>query len=217
VKLLLGLTAVSTFLLSEPEGVEAAEVPAEKAEATDYGHGAQFGLRAAIVAGYRMVLRYDDSPFCVEPDFSEPASDQQKFCGHSAPPALDLGVSYGLVDFAEPYLWLRLGLAAEEQTKTNKVTIVGAGVRIYTMSDSAIKIYVEPAVGFELEDGTPSGLWLLNAPEYKKDLVLHVAAGPQFDLSSNFGLFVDGGVTVGVLRAIHSSLELKAGLQLRLP
>jgi hypothetical protein len=164
-----------------------------------------------------MVLRYDDSPFCADPDPLKSASDQQKFCGHGAPPAIDLGLSFAPLDFAEPYLWLRLGLSAEDQTKTKAVTIVGAGIRIYTMSDSAFKIFVEPAVGLELEEGEPSGNWLQNNPEYKKDVVFHVAAGPQFDVGENVGLFLDGGVTVGVLRAIHSSLELKAGVQLRLP
>lgn len=213
---LLGLLAFSTPLWSG--SVEAVEVPPTPEKGSpSYGHARQLGLRAALVGGYRMVLRYDDSPFCAEPDLGKPSSEQQKFCGHSAPPALDFGLSYGLVDFAEPYLWLRLGLTAEEQTKTRGLTIVGAGLRIYTMSDSAFKIFVEPAVGLELEGGEPTGLWLLNEPQYRRDLVLHLAAGPQFDLSTHLGLFLDGGVTVGVLRAIHSALELKAGLQVRLP
>jgi len=219
VKALLGILALSTFAQALP--VQAAETEvldtAEAAAHVDYGHAGQFGLRAALVGGYRMVLRYDDSPFCAEPDLSEPASDQQKFCGHAAPPALDLALSYAPADFVEPYLWFRLGLSGEEQTATAPVKILGAGLRVYTMSDSAVKIYVEPAVGFEFEDGEAEGLWLLGEPDYKKDLVFHIAAGPQFDLAHNFGLFVDGGVTMGVLRAIHTSLELKAGLQLRLP
>jgi hypothetical protein len=232
VKELLGLLAFSTFLQSEPATAEAAAIAGpntddesetvppratDPAAPTEYGHGGQFGLRAALTAGYRMVLRYDDSSFCTEPDPTKTASDQQKFCGHPAPPALDLALSYALVDFAEPYLWVRLGLAAEEQTRTKRIAIVGAGIRLYTMSDSAFKIYVEPAMGFELEGGEPTGAWLSNSPTYDRDVVFHVAAGPQLDLSQNFGVFIDGGVTVGVLRAIHSSLELKAGLQLRLP
>lgn len=218
-KVLLGILGLSTLAQALPaEAAESAsleEPPA--ASQIDYGHAGQFGLRAAFVAGYRMVLRYDDSPFCSEPDFAKPASDQQKFCGHAAPPALDLALSYAPADFVEPYLWFRLGLSGEEQTATAPVKLLGAGLRIYTMSDSAVKIYVEPAIGFEFEDGEAGGLWLLNDPDYKKDLVFHIAAGPHFDLGHNFGLFVDGGVTMGVLRAIHTSLELKAGLQLRLP
>jgi hypothetical protein len=194
-----------------------AEASAEPAQGTDYGHSGQFGARAAIAAGYRMVLRYDDSPFCAEPDPSEPLSDAQKFCGHGAPAALDFALSYAPVDFAEPFLWFRLGLSGEDQTKTDPVRIVGAGVRVYTMSDSQIKIFVEPAIGLEFEQGSPEGLWLSNKAEYEQDLVFHVAAGPQFDLAHNFGLFLAGGITIGVLRAIHSSLELTAGLELRVP
>src|SRR5512141_1347045 len=32
-----------------------------------YSHGGQFGLRAAIVGGYRMIFRYEQSPFCTVP------------------------------------------------------------------------------------------------------------------------------------------------------
>jgi hypothetical protein len=221
VKVLLGIFGLSTFAQALP--AQAADVapvdaaPAAAAPPNEYGHAGQLSLRAALVGGYRMVLRYDDSPFGAAYDTEKSISDQQKFCGHAAPPALDLALGYAPANFVEPYLWFRLGLSGEEQTRTAAVKILGAGLRIYTMSDAAVKIYVEPAIGFELEGGEADGFWLLNEPEYQQDLVFHIAAGPQFDLSHNLGLFLDGGVTTGVLRAIHSSLELKAGLQLRLP
>jgi hypothetical protein len=104
-----------------------------------------------------------------------------------------------------------LGLGKEEETNTEPVVILGAGARIYTMSDSAFKIYVEPAVGLELEKST------FNDEGFGTDFIFHLAAGPQFDLAKNFGLFVDGGLTVGILRYLHSSLELKAGVQGRFP
>lgn len=182
---------------------------------SDFGHGGQFSLRAALVLGYRMVLRYDESPYCREFDRSKSAEDQVKFCGFTAPLALDLGLGFAPLDFLEPFVWLRLGLGGEKETDTEPLLILGAGARIYTMSDSAFKIYVEPAVGFELEGGQGNDPW--STKEYGQDVVFHLAAGPQFDLSENVGLFVDGGITVGVLRAIHSSLELKAGIQARLP
>lgn len=185
------------------------------AEPDDLGHARQFGLRAALVAGYRMVLRYDESPFCREYDPAKSAADQVKFCGHGGPLALDLGLSFSPFDFIEPYVWARFGLAGEEKTDTQPVLILGAGTRIYTMSDSALKIYVEPAIGLELEAGQGNQPWARF--DYKKDVVFHVAAGPQFDLARNVGVFIDGGITLGILRAIHSSLELKAGVQARLP
>jgi hypothetical protein len=182
-----------------------------ESEDDDFGHGRQFALRAALVLGYRMVLRYDDSPLCREYDLSKTPDDQAKFCGHGAPLALDLGLSFAPLDFIEPYLWARFGLAEEKETRTAPVVILGAGARLYTMSDSAFKIYVEPAVGVELENGSVTGT------EYKKDFVFHLAAGPQLDVARNVGLFVDGGLTLGILRSLHSSLELKAGIQARLP
>jgi hypothetical protein len=225
VQALAGSLALSCFAsrgLAAPESSEAVEASdkeeaASQSEAADedFGHRGQFGVRAALVAGYRMVLRYDDSPWCRAYEPTKSASDQAKFCGHAAPLALDLGLSFAPLDFIEPYAWVRLGLAGESETDTEPMLIVGAGARIYTMSDSAFKIYVEPAIGLELEAGAGSPIYAGKA--YKQDLVLHLAAGPAFDLAKNFGLFVDGGVTMGVLRAIHSSLELKAGVQGRFP
>jgi hypothetical protein len=201
--------ALLSLALAAPALAEEADVTSESDSA--FGHGGQFALRAALVLGYRMVLRYDDSPFCREYDLSKTPGDQPKFCGHGAPLALDLGLSFAPLDFIEPYLWARFGLAEEKETRTAPVVILGAGARIYTMSDSAFKIYVEPAAGVELENGSVTG------SEYKKDFVFHLAAGPQLDVARNVGLFVDGGLTVGILRALHSSLELKAGVQARFP
>jgi hypothetical protein len=197
-----------------------AEKPAsdgDKSADEDRGHMGQFGLRAGLVAGFRMVLRYSDSPFCHEPDLAKPLDKQQKFCGHVAPLAADFGLSFGVLDFLEPFLWARLGLGAEEQTDTKPLVVLGAGVRLYTMSDAAIKIFIEPAVGWELEGGRGTLLWQLNDPEYDKDFFFHLAAGPQFDFSRNVGAYLTAGVSAGVLRALGSSLDLNLGIQGRYP
>jgi len=211
---------------------EAANVDAEPTDAgkKDFGHGGQFGLRLNAVWGYRMVFRYPESPFCAEPDTTKTVDDQQQFCGHSGPWGLDGALSFALLDSIEPYVWGRFGLQAEEQTNTEPVFIIGAGVRIYTMSDAAFKVFVEPAVGFELEGGGDDALYdpaapggwdpsdaTDYAPEYKKDLIFHVAAGPHWDFSENFGAYLSGGLTVGILRYIHASMELQFGVQARLP
>jgi len=200
----------------EPEQTEASAAKAE-AEEDSFGHMGQFGLRAGLVLGYRMVLRYDSSPFCAAPDPLKSTKDQRKFCGHGAPLAADFGLSFGVLDFFEPFVWARLGFAAEAETDTKPLVIVGAGARLYTMSDAAFKIFVEPAVALEFEDGRGSRAWQANSPDYKQDLVFHLAAGPQLDFSRHFGAYVTGGVTTGVLRAIHSSLDLQIGVQGRYP
>jgi hypothetical protein len=94
---------------------------------------------------------------------------------------------------------------------------VGAGVRIYTMSDSAFKIFIEPAVGAELEGGSGNPVWGTNNPEYKKDMVFHLAAGPQFDVAKAVGIYANAGITTGILRSIHSNLEAQLGVQVRAP
>lgn len=184
----------------------------------DFGHGGQFGLRVGLVPGYRMIFRYDTSPYCADYDPTKSNSDQLKFCGHGAPLAINFGLSYGLLDFFEPYVWFRLGLASEKKTNTAPVKLLGVGARLYTMSDSAFKIFVEPAIAYEFEGEADPPLPRVGGynPNYKRDLVLHFAAGPQIDLHKHFGLYATGGITAGVLRAIHSSLELEFGLQGRL-
>lgn len=202
---LLGLVS-TLFLLAAPD--------AKAAEEPDYGHMGQVGLRAGLVAGYRMVFRYDSSPFCREPD---PSKEPPKVCGHGAPLAADLGLSFGLLDMLEPYLWARFGLSREEETDTEPVQILGVGTRLYTMSDSAFKIFLEPAVAYEFEGGGDDPAYAVNDPDYSKDIVLHLAAGPHWDFHENFGAFANAGVSTGILRAIHSTLELQLGVQGRLP
>jgi len=161
-----------------------------------------------------MIFRYDQSPLCAPP---EAGKDPQKVCGHAAPVALDLAASYALLDFVEPYAFLRLGLGGETQTHTSPVKILGLGARVYTMSDSAFKIFIEPALAWELEGGTNDAAAYNPKAVYKKDLLIHLAAGPQFDFARYAGVFVDAGLTTGILRAIHTELELQLGLQARFP
>jgi hypothetical protein len=182
-----------------------------------FSHGSQFGLRVGLVGGYRMIFRYDSSPYCSEPDTTKPPKDQQKFCGHVAPMGLDVALSFAPLGSIEPYAWARFGLKGEPETNTNEVLILGAGARIYTMSDSAFKIFIEPALGAELESGAGNPLWESNNPEYKKDVVFHLAAGPQYDFARAVGIYANAGITTGILRSIHSNLELALGVQVRAP
>ncbi len=191
---------------------------AEKPKADPFGHGGQFGLRAGLVVGYRMVFRYSDtSPYCTAPNTSKAVADQQKFCGYGAPLAADVGLSFGVADFLEPFVWARFGLAADKSSDTNPLVLVGAGVRLYTMSDAAFKIFIEPAVALEFESARGTPAWQTNDPKYGTDFVFHLAAGPQLDLHPNFGLYVTGGLSVSVLRSLASSLDLNFGLQGRYP
>lgn len=181
-----------------------------------FGHGGQFGLRAALVVGYHMLLRYDASPYCHEwmPDKSP--NDQPKFCGFGSPLAVDLGLSGALIDFFEPFIWARFGFSGESATNTKPLALVGAGARLYTMSDSAFKIYLEPAVGVEFEGQGSNPDPRIAGKLYRTDLLFHFVGGPHYDFSRNFGIYGDAGLTLGILRSLHSTLEAKFGVQGRL-
>jgi hypothetical protein len=223
--------------IESKEAAPVAEAPkAEDAKAEgedeDFGHGMQFGLRAGIVGSYQVVFRYDESPFCHVPDQDKQYKDQQKFCGFGGPFALDLAVSFAPFDAIEPFFWTRLGLSGEAETNTNPVFMLGVGARIYTMSDSAFKIFIEPAIAMELEKGVLNEDYKVVKPyntvlgsgggtrtpfEYKSDVVFHLVAGPQLDFARGVGAYLNAGVTLGVLRSLHSSLEAQLGIQFRFP
>ncbi|MET0794827.1 MAG: hypothetical protein ABW061_25130 [Polyangiaceae bacterium] len=193
----------------------AEKAPDSAAKAKEaFGHKGQFGLRAGLVGGYNMIFRYDQSPLCTPP---QAGKDPQKVCGHGAPLAFDLAASYALLDSVEPFVFLRLGFKGETQTHTLPMQVLGLGARVYTMSDSAFKIFIEPALAWEFEGGTSDAAAFNPKAQYKKDLLIHLAAGPQFDFSRYAGVYLDAGLTTGILRAIHTELELQLGLQARLP
>lgn len=211
------ITGAKPAASSANQAPEGAAKPTKGAVDKAFGHRGQFGLRVGLVGGYNMVFRYDQSPLCSPYDATKAVSDQQKFCGHAAPLALDIAASFAPLDFLEPYVFMRLGLSGEKQTDTLPVKIIGAGARIYTMSDSAFKIFIEPALAYEFEGGAGTVSYPGYNPQYKKDLLIHLAAGPQIDVARYVGFFAHAGLTTGILRAIHTQLELQAGVQARFP
>jgi hypothetical protein len=89
---------------------EADEKPAAKPKAEDskapddddYGHFMQFGLRAGLVGGIRMVFRYDPSPRCKDP--ADDPDEPMKFCGFKEPLGIDLALSFAPLDALEPFI-----------------------------------------------------------------------------------------------------------------
>ncbi len=181
----------------------------EQAAAPTYGHAWQFGLRSAVSFGYKIMFRYDDSPPC-----DVGAVDDRSVCGFGTPPALDLALSFALLDSIEPYVWLRFGLADQTQTATAATSLLGAGVRIYTMSDSQLKLFFEPALAVETEERLGNGP--VNA-NYDTDYLVHLHFGLQYDFMKYFGLYGSVGPNVTFVRAIGTELEASIGIQGRAP
>jgi hypothetical protein len=175
--------------------------------------------KSPLPFGYKMVFRYPHSPLCTPFDPAKQVHEQQKICGFGAPVGTEIALSFGVLDSVEPYIFGRFGFSGESKTNTKALQLFGVGARLYTMSDSRLKIFIEPALAFEAEGGAGNPAWApgdLN-PAYKKDLVFHLGIGPQYDFAKAFGVFVNGGVDVGVLRAISATLLLNIGAQVRFP
>jgi hypothetical protein len=167
-------------------------------------------LRFAGVLAERIVSRYESSPTC---GLAASSNEPKKFCGYGAPLALDLAIGFAPINAFEPFAWARFGLAAETTTHTSPLVVLGLGARLYTASDAAFKFFLQPAVGWELESG--SGARPYDGKQYKKDLLVQLLAGPQYDFSGNIGAYVGLGITAGMLRAIQTWLEVDIGVQAR--
>jgi opacity protein-like surface antigen len=186
-----------------------------------FGHRQQFSVRLGVMFGYKMDFRYPHSPYCAESYNPAKGGDEQlKTCGWGAMPALDVALGFAIIDSVEPFLFGRFGFGQESRTNTNAQVMIGAGARLYTMSDSRFKIFFEPALAYEFEDGAPNtaafnptGFPL----DYKKDLVFHLGIGPQYDFAKNVGMYLNSGLDVGVLRSISAVLLLNIGVQARFP
>jgi hypothetical protein len=216
-------------------GAREPEVSEEPASDDDTSHFMQVGLRAGLVMGYRMLFRYDTSPFCAEPTYpteprgpdGNPRTDkEQAVCGFLAPPATELALSFAPIGAFEPYLFVRLGLGDEKPTDTEALRLVGVGTRLYTMSDDAFKLFVEPAVGYQFDGARGRPEYCASADpaqcgdfvaDYKHDLIFHLGIGPQYDFARYVGVYANAGLDVGIFRAIHATLFGHVGLQIRLP
>jgi hypothetical protein len=199
-----------------PEPTAATGEPVQQAT---FGHAFQFGLRAGVVFGYKMVFRYPHSPLCKRDDPTKTVDDQQKICGFGDAPGAEIALSFAPLDGVEPYVFGRFGFSGTSSTNTNALQLFGVGARIYTVSDARLKVFVEPALAFETEKGAGNPGWnpaKLNA-SYKGDLLFHLGVGPQYDFAKAFGIFLNGGIDVGVLRYISATLHVNVGAQLRFP
>ncbi|HMA93138.1 MAG TPA: hypothetical protein VKP30_10655 [Polyangiaceae bacterium] len=178
-----------------------------------FGHKGQFNVRLGVGLGYRVVMRYDKSPECstARDDNGFPV----KMCGYVSPLMLDAAVGYAVTGSFEPFLWGRFGLAQESDSHTAPLVMLGVGARLYTIDDSAFKLAIEPAVGIELEGAATDTYARMY--EYKRDLIVRLGIGPQYDFSRNIGIFATAGLTAGMFRAIHTWLDLHAGVQARFP
>lgn len=195
-----------------PAAEDATKKPGEQDRS--FLHGGQFSLRVGFVGAYRVVSRYDSSPYCEDPARST-TPEPKKLCGFGAPPALNVAIGFAPLSSFEPFAWARFGLTGESETNTNPLVALGFGARLYTLSDSAFKFFIQPAVGWELESGAGNVRWQNKV--YKQDFLMQLLAGPQYDFSPGVGAYAAVGVTAGILREIQTWMEFEIGVQARFP
>jgi hypothetical protein len=203
----------------------------EKREA-DRGHHGQVHFRAEFLTGYRMLYRYQPSPRCAPYDASKSANDQQKLCGYGAAPAVGMAVGFAVVDFFEPFAFVRLGLANEAaETNQGRLLQAGFGARFYAMADSPFKMFFSPWLGVDATTGPletigagapgspgyDDALAKVKPGSYKTDLLAHFSLGPQYDFSRGFGVYLSGGLTVQMVRYFGAAADLSIGFQARAP
>jgi hypothetical protein len=166
-----------------------------------------------------MVFRYDPSPRCKDP--ADDPDEPMKFCGFKEPLGIDLALSFAPLDALEPFIWARFGFSGTPQTNTNPVVLLGVGTRLYTMSDSMFKVFIQPAIANSVEGWAGDTRYTADVngftPEYKKDLIVHLGVGLQVDVSPSVGFYANAGLTTGFLESLSSLLELNGGVQVRAP
>lgn len=193
--------------------------PTQGPQEEDVGHAGQFGLRPGLVVPYKVTFRFDDSPLCDldkdgEGDLNNDGDDA-KVCGFVMPLQLELALSFTPLDSVEPYAWFRLGLGQEQETGTDSALLFGAGVRLYTMSTSRLKLFFDVAAGMEVEGAIDPADEATN--NYGSQVFGRLGFGPQFDFNRHVGAFLVVGPGFSVPRAITMQIEGLVGVQGRLP
>lgn len=177
-----------------------------------FGHFGQFGIRAGITFPYKINFRMDDSPPCDDGSVSV-TNPEKKVCPTGTPPALDLALSFGVLDALEPFVWVRLGLGQEKTTHTASTLGFGAGVRIYTMSESRFKVFFEPAAAV-LTEGASNPQPGRN---YQTDILAHLHVGGHFDFMRHVGASISLGPEASFFRAITVGIAGTIAVQARFP
>lgn len=207
------LGAIACLLVFSTTAPARAAAPAPAGTPADdldtYSHVGQVGLRVGLALPFKVNFRFDDSPPC---DIDASGQDK-KVCPIAAPVALDLALSYGLSGTVEPFIWGRFGLNSEAQTNTEATTLLGAGLRLYTVRDARLKAFLEPSLGAQFEGPVVA----LPGRNYETDVLARLHFGGQYDFRPNFGGFVTLGPNVSFVRALSLGIELNFGVQARLP
>ncbi len=190
-------------------GLAASAAPAragkksEKAsEGADISHRRQFGASLHLGTGLRAISPYE----------GEYCGTGESVCVARTPVALDLGLSYGVLDSLELLLELRLGLERDFGASDNldgpRIIAFSPGFRYYFSEAKSLKVFSSFQFSIDATDYAQAG---------GTDFAVKNTNGLLYDLDKRVGLYGFFGEIIGWDRWLRIEIEAGLGVQARFP
>jgi len=173
-------------------------------------HENQVGLRLGLGVPFIFAVKYGKGPACDDTRGAE----GNEFCRHFGAPMIDLELSFGVSDTVELGAVARFGLADDEAANANPLAF-GIGARAFTSPHAMFKGFLGAHFMLDLTqrraDPTDVAEWS------SVDVGARGQLGLQLDVARYFGVYVQLGATIMILRALSFAFDGSAGVQGRLP
>lgn len=169
-------------------------------------HEGTVAVRVGAGVPYLFAIKYGAGSPCESPD---PASEPEAFCTRLGEPFLDLELSYSVTDQFELTGYVTLALR-DDDAALAKARVFGVGLRGYTSADAVVKGFFGARLVLDLTRSDVPGF-----DDF--DLGLHGGFGIQVEPVRWIGIYLQGGVSIRVLRNFSFLPEVSGGLQFRFP
>lgn len=178
------------------------------AEEDSFSHRGQIGFNLQGGFGYRATFPYGEE-FCGQR--AADGSNKPNCLGRS-PFALDLGVSYGVLDLLELFVELRVGLERDFGERPGdsgpRVLVLAPGIKGYIAEVGQLRLFSTLQVPI---DFTGYGQFS------KVDLGVRNVNGFQLDVHRTTGIYFYVGETASFRRWLRFEIEGGLGMQARFP
>ncbi len=186
------------------------EQPAEEDEhdrrSEDRRHERTVAIRVGAGVPYLFAIKYGDGSPC---ESADPTAEPATFCSRLGEPFLDLELSYSVTNQFEVAGYVTLALT-DDDAALAKARIFGIGLRAYTSAEAIVKGFFGTRLVLDLTRSNTPGF-------HDFDLGLHGSFGIQIEPIRWMGIYLQGGLSVRVLRNFSFLPEASGGLQFRFP
>ncbi len=174
--------------------------------ADDRRHAGTVALRLGAGVPYLFAIKYADGSPC---ESAEPSREPETFCSRLSEPFLDLELAYSITDQLELAGYATFGLR-DDDAALARSRVFGVGVRGYTSPEAIVKGFFGARLVLDSTRSDTAGF-------RDFDLGLQGSFGLQVEPIRWLGIYLQGGVSVRVLRNFSFLPEASGGLQVRLP